>query len=280
MRLRQLGTRVGLTPSEALASPDGVARVLAALTQHSVICLKPEPGVSPSALAQLTASLAAARHAGHAGLVAPAVPEHATLPRVTVGEHADAVLAPPGAGFALSNVRLADAAALGVAPMYHSGGLLEEELAPGERLQRDVCSSPRIGCDSNLAAVWHQDDQFRRLPASFTLLYCVASPPAGVADTEYADTQVGWATLPEALRARLLDGEGKGYRMATHSLNTVQAWVENGHLYPEQASQSAHTFSWLPEAQDGPQALGELAGGPSGRISPAAAVVSARWRPG
>ena len=115
------------------------------------------------------------------------------------------------------------------------------------------------------------------LAASFTLLYCVASPPAGVADTEYADTQVGWATLPEALRARLLDGEGKGYRMATHSLNTVQAWVENG-----------HPVSWT-GVPVGPHIL--LAARGSGRapgagracggafwphLSPAAAVVSAR----
>ena len=199
-----LGYAVPYTPTEALNG--AMTDVVVALNEHGVIRLRPEIGLPPSTLVEFAAALGRARSGQECGFIA-SVPACSRIPGVTIGEHAGAPLAPDGAAFALSNVHHDDVDALGIAPMYRSIEAWE--------------GSGAVGADANLAAVWHQDDQFRERPAAISLLYCVATPPPGVADTTYADTRAAFAMLPEALRARLCTDDGTRYREAMHSLNTV-----------------------------------------------------------
>jgi alpha-ketoglutarate-dependent taurine dioxygenase len=221
---RQLGTRLDVTPSEAMADAAVLRRVAAALTLHGVVALKAELNLSPSALAAFTIALATERNEDHVpGCLVKGVEDlsDAACPNVRIGD--DGPLAGENVGLVLSNVLLQDADAFGVAPLYRGRGRM-----PGGGTDKTTCDGPQAataGVDANLAAVWHQDEQFRRLPASFTALYCVRTPSKACDDTVYADTQSAFATLPASLRRRLLDETGLAYRLADHSLATVETEV-------------------------------------------------------
>jgi alpha-ketoglutarate-dependent taurine dioxygenase len=49
---------------------------------------------------------------------------------------------------------------------------------------------------------WHTDKSWRAVPPSVTMLYAVELPPAG-GDTEFANTAMGYAALPEETKQRL-----------------------------------------------------------------------------
>jgi alpha-ketoglutarate-dependent taurine dioxygenase len=220
---RKLGTRLDVTPSEAMADVAVLRRVAAAVTLHGVIALQPELHLSPSALAAFTIALATERNENNVpGALVKGVADlsDAACPAVRIGD--DGPLAEDNVGLVLSNVPLQDADAFGVAPLYRGrgripGGNTDDEAVDG--------SSQAAGVDANLAAVWHQDEQFRRLPASFTILYCVRTPTKACDDTVYADTQSAFGTLPDSLRVRLLDESGLAYRLADHSLATVETEI-------------------------------------------------------
>jgi alpha-ketoglutarate-dependent taurine dioxygenase len=179
---RRLGTRVDVRPSAAIADRTARARVSAALAKHGVISLAAEPGLTPSQLARFTHLLCA--DAGGGTLVATTSDTYdACVPCSAVEGGVESGAEPePGVALVLSNVMLEDADAAGIHPMY-----------------RARLNDTHAGVDSRLAAVWHQDEQFRRLPCAFTLLYPVRTPPPGIADTHFADTALGWDTLPASL---------------------------------------------------------------------------------
>ena len=49
---------------------------------------------------------------------------------------------------------------------------------------------------------WHTDKSWHAVPPSVTMLYGVELPPRG-GDTEFANTMMGYAALPEATRRRI-----------------------------------------------------------------------------
>ncbi len=51
--------------------------------------------------------------------------------------------------------------------------------------------------------MWHQDEQYRDLPAHLTLLYCVHTPPDALGDTTFCDTVLGYEALPTELAERI-----------------------------------------------------------------------------
>lgn len=179
---RQLGTRVDVRPSVAIADQVARARISAALAKHGVIALAAEPGLTPSQLARLTHLLSA--DAGGGEFIATTSDTNDACVPCSAMEGGVECGAEPELGVALvlSNVMLKNADAEGIDPMY-----------------RGRLNDTHAGVDSRLAAVWHQDEQFRRLPCAFTLLYPVRSPPPGIADTHFADTALGWDTLPPSL---------------------------------------------------------------------------------
>lgn len=221
---RQLGTSLDVTPSEAMADVAVLRRVAAALSLHGVVSLKAELNLSPSALAAFTVALATERNEDHVpGSLVKGVKDlsDAACPNVRIGD--DGPLAEDNVGLILSNVRLEDADAFGVALLYRGSGRI-----PGGGTDETAGDGPHVvtaGVDANLAAVWHQDEQFRQLPALFTVLYCVKTPSKGCDDTVYADTQSAFTSLPASLRRRLLDETGHAYRLADHSLATVDTEV-------------------------------------------------------
>jgi alpha-ketoglutarate-dependent taurine dioxygenase len=249
--VRTLGTRLGILPSEALADRTKLLQVAQALSCHGVISLEPEQGVTPSALADFTIRLATERNkhslllpaaaAAAAGRLVKGVDDlaDATCQNVRIGDAPRAPLAEENVALVLSNVPLSDAAAFGVDPMYLGPGRIPQTESASWRndggdnitiTSNTTSKRRRAGVDANLAAVWHQDEQFRRLPASFTLLYCIVSPKDGC-DTVYADTQTAFATLPDSLRARIRRRNNEDesstainsstYRFAAHSLSTI-----------------------------------------------------------
>ena len=176
---RQLGTRVDVRPSTAMADEAARARVSAALAKHGVVALAAEPGLTPSQLARFTHLLC--KDAGGGSFVATTSDTYdACLPCSAAEGGVEGGAEPqPGVALVLSNVALGDEAdAAGIDPIYCA-----------------QLNGTHAGVDSRLAAVWHQDEQFRRLPCAFTLLYPVRTPPPGIADTHFADTALGWDTL-------------------------------------------------------------------------------------
>ena len=73
----------------------------------------------------------------------------------------------------------------------------------------------------NFANAWHTDLSYLPAPPSFTLLYCLETPPAG-GDTIWANQYLAYETLPEGLRDRLRGLE------AVHS--AAMAYGEGGYL--------------------------------------------------
>jgi hypothetical protein len=229
---RQLGTRVDVRPSAAIVDGAARATVAAALARHGVVALAAEPGLTPSQLARFVHLLCL--DAGGGGLVAATSDIYdACLPcSADEGGVEGGAVPEPGLALALSNVTLAGADAAGVDPIYrarlngtHAG--VDSRLAspwcaglcllwPGQSASRGVCASLiGLGCVRR-----HQDEQFRRLPAAFTLLYPVKTPPPGLADTHFADTALGWDTLPGPLREQVVEADG-ACRLATHSLAQI-----------------------------------------------------------
>src|SRR5438034_8795155 len=49
---------------------------------------------------------------------------------------------------------------------------------------------------------WHTDKSWHRVPPSLTMLYAVEVPPWG-GDTEFANTMMSYAALPEATKRRI-----------------------------------------------------------------------------
>jgi alpha-ketoglutarate-dependent 2,4-dichlorophenoxyacetate dioxygenase len=67
---------------------------------------------------------------------------------------------------------------------------------------------------------WHTDKSWHRVPPSLTMLYAVEVPPRG-GDTEFANTMMSYAALPEATKRRIAAlrvvfrwGAGGGMEMA------------------------------------------------------------------
>ena len=72
--------------------------------------------------------------------------------------------------------------------------------------------------------MWHQDEQYRHLPAHLTLLYCVHTPPDALGDTTFCDTVLGYEALPAELADRISG------LTASHSLANIPLMnVSDGH---------------------------------------------------
>jgi alpha-ketoglutarate-dependent taurine dioxygenase len=50
---------------------------------------------------------------------------------------------------------------------------------------------------------WHTDKSYRAVPPLLTMLYAVELPPEGGGDTEFANTLMGYAALPEETKRRI-----------------------------------------------------------------------------
>ena len=107
---RQLGTRVDVRPSTAIADEAARARVSAALAKHGVVALAAEPGLTPSQLARFTHLLC--KDAGGGSFVATTSDTYeACLPCSAAEGGVEGGAEPqPGVALVLSNVALGDEA--------------------------------------------------------------------------------------------------------------------------------------------------------------------------
>jgi alpha-ketoglutarate-dependent 2,4-dichlorophenoxyacetate dioxygenase len=66
----------------------------------------------------------------------------------------------------------------------------------------DADGNPTIRCSRAANYHWHTDKPYHRAPPMLTMLYAVEVPPVG-GDTEFANTALAYAALPEETRSRI-----------------------------------------------------------------------------
>ena len=69
--------------------------------------------------------------------------------------------------------------------------------------------------------VWHSDQNFRAHPATISTLFCVHNPAQG-GGTSFASTVLGYASLPEHLKARIQGLRGRYLPGKVHEIEKIE----------------------------------------------------------
>jgi taurine dioxygenase len=93
---------------------------------------------------------------------------------------------------------------------------------------------------SDAGRYWHSDLDFEKKPNMATVVHAVEIPPIG-GDTVFADLEMAYAALPNALKQRI-EGKRAAHTFKKHYLEVMAAGSDRPPLTPEQIENLAETY--------------------------------------